>query len=141
MIEFRHVGYNVKSLAKSLHFWCDTLGGEIDKLYSEPRGLYIDTLTGLDGVVQHWAKVWVGDCLLELVQWVEPGIRRGKSKYNVRGINHICLTVDDAFYYYDKLSDAGYDCQQVQDDPPGNVMNFVCRGPDNEIVEFVEVLT
>ena len=99
MIEFRHVGYNVKSLAESLTFWCDTLGGEKDKLYSEPRGKYIDTLTGLDGVVQHWAKVWVGDCLLELVEWVEPKVKSRRQRYNHRGINHICFKVDSALAY------------------------------------------
>ena len=142
MIESRHTGLNVKSLADSLAFYVDTLGLAISKLYTEPEGEYIDTLTGIEGTIQHWAKVGTDDgYLLELVQWVQPSLKRGKPvRYNARGVNHICFQVDDVEAYMDRLLDAGYDCQPIQLDPPGNVKNFVTRGPDNEIVELVEVL-
>ena len=142
MIRARHTGLNVTSLADSLKFYVETLGLEIDKLYSEPPGPYIDTLTGITGTVQHWAKVRThGGYLLELVQWVEPKLGDAPPPvYNGRGVNHLCFQVDNVDGYLARLSDRGYRCRPIQLDPPGKVKNFVTFGPDGEIVELVEVL-
>ena len=141
----RHTGFNVRSLAESLKYYHDTLGLEIAEVRTEGPNEYIDKLTCIQGVVQHWAKVRCSDgYLLELVEWVKPDFYVPDTlvpqSYNDLGINHICFQVDSVDEVHKLLVDADYACRQIQTDPPGRVKNFSGYDPDGNIVEFVEVL-
>lgn len=142
MIRSRHTGINVRSLGEALKFYHDLLGLEIAEVRTEQRGEYIDTLTGIKGTFQHWAKVKTEDgYLLELVQWVQPKPQATKGPmYDWQGINHLCFQVDSVDQIWHKLLHADCHCGQIQTDPPGKVRNFSCRDPDGNILEFVEVL-
>jgi len=142
MIRSRHTGINVYSLADSLKFYVDTLGMTLAECRTE-TGPYIDTLTGIDGTLQHWAKVSTDDgYLLELVQWVrpDPSCRCTHSGYDTDGINHLCFQVDSVDNVHETLTLGGYEARTIQTDPPGKVKNFSAFDPDGNIVEFVEVL-
>ena len=144
MIYGRHTGINVKDLGVALTFYVGHLGMSIVELRTEKPGAYIDGLTGLSGVVQHWAKVATADGYqLELVQWITPITRATWPKehvYNMPGVNHLCFRVCDASTLYAKLDAAGYRVGVLQVDPLGKVANFHAHDADGNIVEFVEEL-
>jgi catechol 2,3-dioxygenase-like lactoylglutathione lyase family enzyme len=145
MIHARHTGLNVYSLADSLKFYVDTLGMTINETRTE-QGEYIDKLTGIEGTLQHWAKVRTDDgYLLELVQWVRPEVWIPERPilsvaYSDPRINHLCFQVDTVEDVRLLLLNEHYTCREIQTDPPGKVKNFAAYDPDGNIVEFVEVL-
>ena len=145
MIYGRHTGINVSSLGKSVVFYCGVLGLHIEELRSEVPGKYIDTLTGIRGTVQHWAKVATDDgYLLELVQWVTDHADNfwtdgGVIRYDKPGINHLCFRVDDITQMYERLVAEDCEVSDIQTDPAGKVKNCHTYDPDGNIVELVEV--
>jgi catechol 2,3-dioxygenase-like lactoylglutathione lyase family enzyme len=139
---YRHTGVNVTHLGRAIDFYCDLLGLTLVERRTE-QGRYIDGLTGLEGVLLHWAKVGSPDgILIELVQFaskkhIKPSKRRD---YATIGCNHLCFTIQGIEKLYAKLTEAGVRCHPIQQDPPGKVRNMVCYDPDGTIIELVEPL-
>jgi len=91
-----HTGFTVRSLDRSLAFYCDVLGFELAFRWN-PQAPYIGTLVGYPQVDLHGAIVWLPgtDICLELLEYrnieqVPVDMRNG----NV-GNGHIAFNVDD----------------------------------------------
>ena len=142
ILGYRHTGVNVTHVGRSIDFYCDLLGLKLVERRSE-QGRYIDALTGLEGVLLHWAKVGSPDgILIELVQFAsKKHVKAAKPRdYATIGCNHLCFRVEGIDAMYAKLIEAGVTCHAIQQDPPGKVRNMVCYDPDGTIIELVEVL-
>ena len=142
IVGYRHTGVNVTNLGLAVDFYCDLLGLRVVERRTE-TGRYIDALTGLEGVLLHWAKVGGPDgVLLELVEFAsKKHVKVSKKRdYATIGCNHLCFTVTGIEDYERRCKAAGVRTHPIQTDPPGKVRNMVCYDPDGTIIELVEVL-
>ena len=103
ILETRHVGINVADMDRSLHFWRDVMGLQVEVDMWE-EGDYIDTLQNLPDVKVHMVKLRAPDgSLIELLKDVAHPTAPPDPQRNRlcdRGIRHIAFTVADVGQSY-----------------------------------------
>jgi catechol 2,3-dioxygenase-like lactoylglutathione lyase family enzyme len=132
-------------MEKSLKFYRDTLGlKETMNIKIKADPLMMD-LPGTDPY-QHLVMLSTGNSHVELIQYVKPRGKNIRKKTCDIGVSHICFQVDDINEAYKKMLDKGINTFHRTPDFIGeqggslNGYGYVYfRGPDNEILEFIQV--
>jgi catechol 2,3-dioxygenase-like lactoylglutathione lyase family enzyme len=140
--QIRHTGLVVADLELALRFWRDLLGFKIDKQMDE-FGPHIDAMMGLENVKVTTIKMSAPQGgIIELLHFKShPDESAWLGKPYSTGYTHIALTVEDLDECYKKLSDEGVEFPAPpQYSPNGKVKVIYCKGPENILLELVEVL-
>jgi len=141
--EIRHVGIVVNNLKKVLSFFTDVLGFKIHKKAEENRD-FIDKLLKLKQAKLTTVKLKAPDGnLIELLKfhnYKNNKIWRGKI-YST-GLTHISLTVRNIEKTYNilKKNKNVKFFSKPSVSPDGYAKVFFCKGPENLIIELVEIL-
>lgn len=138
----RHVGLVVSDLDKALKFWCETMGFVIASQMEE-AGPHLNAMMGLNDVRVITAKLEdpAGN-LLELLYFSShPDKKQWGGKPYSTGFTHIALTVSDVDQMCDRLKNVGMDIpMQPQYSPDGCVKVIYVRGPEDILIELVELI-
>ena len=139
---FRHAGIVVADLDRALAFWCDVLGFRVQRKMLE-TGPFIDALLGMKDVEVMTAKLAGQDGnQVELLNFhSHPGLEGWQGTPSTTGLTHLAFTVGDLDSLCTRLADAGvqfFAAPQIT--PDGGAKVVYARGPENLLLELVEVL-
>lgn len=143
IVGLRHVGIVVANLESALAFWCDTLGFRVQRQMLE-SGPFIDALLGMSGVEVTTSKlIGVDGNMVELLHFhSHPDLPNWQGKPSSTGLTHLAFTVSNLDALYVRLSEAGvkfFGAPQIS--PDGGAKVVYASGPENLLLEFVEVLS
>ena len=135
-----HVAISVSNLDEALAFYRDALGMEVVRDLTL-SGEKLSALVGLEGATIHNVALQGGGAEIQLLDFVSP---KGKSSPDRRpcdhGLAHVAFRVDDVQAMYDKLKAQGV---KINSEPTnvreGGGQTFYCMGPDNVVLEFIQV--
>lgn len=134
-----HLGMTVRSLERTLEFYCGVLGAEPMWRPSTPReGTQIDTIFGLHGTRVLIAGVDLHGMVIEFFQFLAPPVADGtfRTDYTTGGWKHLCLVVDDIEAEVARLIEAGVRFRHpVQLLPNGSKMAYF-DDPDGIMLEL-----
>ncbi len=142
-----HVGVVVSDLERSLEWYTNVLGLEVERPTRELTGDWISQVTGFENTRMKMAWVGTGgECSIELNEYVEPAGESGPADRdrNDVGTSHVGLEVDDVHAWYDRLSAAGV---EFAGPPPPKLPNVTypwarcavyLRDPDGNLLELLE---
>lgn len=140
-----HACITVSDMEKSLRFYRDILG------MKEKMNLKFDAdpvMMDLPGTKpkQHLVMLYAGNTLVELIQYVEPVGQPDPRRTCDFGASHICFQVVDIKQAYEEVVAKGVNTFHKPPEfigasgGPLNGYGYVYfRGPDNEIVEFMQM--
>ena len=133
-----HIGLSVLDLEKSVKFYTEVMGMEIDyRAYHEGRR--ISEVVGVDDAVLNICVVKRGPCRIELIEYshrLESGTHK---KQNEPGLIHISFAVSDVDAIYERIKSLGYEFNSkpmVTREKGPKICYF--KGPDNVIIELYE---
>ncbi|UCB45547.1 MAG: VOC family protein [Spirochaetota bacterium] len=137
--ELNHVSVGVEDLEKSVKFYTEIMGMEIDyRAYHE--GDKISKVVGVDNAVLDICVVKKGPCCIELIEYKNKAMRyREHKRQNEPGLIHISFFVTDVDEEYDKIQSLGYESfspPMVTRENGPKICYF--KGPDNVIIELYE---
>jgi len=138
----RHTGIVVSDIERSIHFYGDLLGFEIQKDMLE-SGEYIDNFSDLQNASVRTVKMSLnnGDMVELLYYDSHPEQPDYSRKITQIGCSHIALTVEDLDHTYRLLTEAGVRFNSPpQQSPDGYAKVTFCKDPDGSLVELVEVI-
>jgi len=138
----RHTGIVVADLDSALHFWCHLLGFEVEKQMIE-SGPFVDKLLGLSDVKVTTSKLidLDGNRIELLCFHSHPDCLGWKGSVNSTGLTHIAFTVEDLEWVYGNLSSKGVRFfAEPQVSPDGGAKVVYASGPENLLLEFVEMI-
>ena len=139
MINIRHIGIVVSDLDRSLYFYRDLLGFDIEKDALE-HGKYIDTFLGLDDVTVRTVKMTLNDRdMVELLHYKTNNKEAEKIEINQIGCTHFAITVGNVEDVYNRLMERGVgfiNAPHLSQD--GNAKVAFCKDPDGFFIELVE---
>lgn len=139
---FRHAGIVVADLNRALAFWCDVLGFRVQREMLE-TGPFIDALLGMKDVEVTTVKLTGPDGIqVELLNFrSHPGLAAWQGTPSTTGLTHLAFTVSDLDYLCFHLLNSGVQFFAKPQIAPDGVAKVVyARGPENLLLEFVEVL-
>lgn len=139
---FRHAGIVVADLERALAFWCDILGFRVQRKMLE-AGPFIDRLLGMKDVKLTTAKLAGPDGnQVELLYFhSHPGQSAWQGTPSTTGLTHLAFTVSDLDNLCTRLANAGMQfIAAPQIAPDGGAKVVYARGPENLLLELVEVL-
>ena len=142
-----HAGFVVSDIERSLKWYTEVLGLQIERPIRELEGEWISMVTGYEST--RMRMVWLGtggNCSIELNQYIEP---EGSSGPNNRerkdvGAAHIGMQVDDVNEWYARLSAQGV---KFAGPPPPKLQNVKfpwarcavqLQDPDGNWLELLE---
>jgi catechol 2,3-dioxygenase-like lactoylglutathione lyase family enzyme len=139
---YRHTGYVVRDLAKSLKFYSEILELEVYSRMTE-KGNFIDSLTGIQNVTLEWVKLIIPNGgLIELLQYNsnQESLEKITNFPSDRlGCSHIALTTSNLSLLYSRLRSEGYACNSSPlITKNGKAKILYCHDPDGAIVELIE---
>ena len=141
-ISIRHIGIVVNDLEESLKFWQDLMHFNI-VTSAEEKGEHLDRILELENVVVKTIKLasYSGE-IVELLKFPShPDSGHWNRKTYSTGLTHIAVTVEDINLLVSKLRAQNF---RIHSDPKmspdGKVLFTYFRGPENLIIEAVEVL-
>lgn len=148
VLSVNHTGLTVGSLDRSLAFYRDTLGLQVDPSRSgEWSGHFLRLLTGYEGCALRIAMVVADDGgRVQLEEFVRPSVDGQTIQWAAPGGGHLCLEVSDLHTLAEAIRAAGY---EILSDPPepvalpsesvnaGGFMMAV-RDPDGHVVELLQ---
>jgi len=138
----RHSGVVVRSLEKSVKFYCSL--GFIEDNRAIETGVFIDTVVGLQNTKLEWVKLKAPDgYLLEILQYHSHPEQKSiiKQKSNQLGCSHLAYSVDNINAICEKIEKIG-----------GSIVNHpiltndkkvkvaYCHDNEGNLIEIVEVL-
>ena len=138
-----HTSFTVSSLERSIAFYRDLLGLELDATW-ERNAPWIGEMTGFDGARLRLAALRVqgSEHVLELIQYEHPPGERLQRATNDIGCAHVGFVVDDLDAEYGRLRDAGVEFLSAPvrvTEPPGVGARAVYfRDPDGIPLELQE---
>jgi catechol 2,3-dioxygenase-like lactoylglutathione lyase family enzyme len=144
-----HVGFIVDDLEKSLEWYTNVLGLQVEREIREVSGEWISAVTGFENT--RLKMVWVGTgngCSIELDQYVTPpgSDNPPTSARNDVRASHVGIQVDDVHAEYQRMSKLGVkfagpppvkldnefpwaNCAVFLQDPDGNWIELLERNP------------
>lgn len=133
-----HVGLSVSDLDRSLAFYRDVLGFEVERIIEPSADLPLGEVVGMPGCLARIAHLQSEKGMLELFEYQRP---RGRSIPEDRtqadkGFIHIGFTSADARAEYRELKEQGvrFISEPVEFRP--GVWIFYFYGPDGEVCEM-----
>src|SRR5688572_4451292 len=99
-----HAGITVADLDRSLAFYRDVLGLEVQTVF-ERSGEDISRIVGYPDARLRIAMLHIpgGSVRIELLQYVHPQGAPGTHETCNPGVGHVCFTVDDIHGWYERL--------------------------------------
>ena len=138
ILEINHVGVSVIDLEKSISFYKNVMGMEIEyRAYHE--GEAVSRVVGVKGAILNICVVRKGLCRIELIDYKNKKLTTNYKSQNESGLVHICFSVKDIDREYERIKGLGYEFNS----PPlvtrknGPKIAYF-RGPDNVIIELYE---
>lgn len=136
-----HTAISCTDFDRAKSFFVDLLGfsvsGEIDRREEENLGI----VSGVHGGVCRFAMLERAGYYIELLKWISPMGKSVKVRQHDVGIVHLAIEVADAMAVRKLLLAEGYDTiSDVQVLRGGRAHVFYCIGPDEIIVEFLQLL-
>jgi catechol 2,3-dioxygenase-like lactoylglutathione lyase family enzyme len=137
--EMNHVSVSVFNLEKSVYFYTEVMGMEIDyRAYHE--GDKISEVAGVDNAVLDICVVKKGPCSIELIEYKNKAkLQKEYKPQNEPGLIHISFFVSDVDKEYEKINSLGYESNSLpmvtRENGP-KICYF--KGPDNVIIELYE---
>jgi lactoylglutathione lyase len=137
----RHAGIVVRDVERSLRFYRDQLGLEV-QVDQRETGEFISELLGRTGVSVRTVKLSApeGPTLVELLEF-EDGGQDGEGLANPTrlGPTHVALTVDALDELYGRLQAEGTPfVSPPLRSPDGKALVAFCTDPDGSLIELVE---
>ena len=141
-LAIRHTGIVVNNLDLCLDFWCRHLGFEV-KIRMDEAGPHIDAIMERDDVRVTTVKIAAADgSLIELLKFhSHPDTAEWSGSPTTTGPTHVALTVANLEELHSSLKNAGvrfHAPPQVSHN--GRAKFTYCRGPENLLLELVEML-
>lgn len=135
MPELRHAGIVVRDLDRSLAFWRDWLGFQVESTVLE-TGPFVERLMGLPGVaVDVWKLRGTGGGQIELLRFHAPeAVANGDRTLTTVGLTHVAVTVESL----DALSLDPFVKDRIRLNAEGTARVVFCTDPDGTLVELVE---
>jgi catechol 2,3-dioxygenase-like lactoylglutathione lyase family enzyme len=137
----RHIGIVVRDAERSLSFYRDLLGLQVEADQSE-HGDFIETILAVPGVRVRTVKLSAreGPTLLELLEFEDPeGPDDGPPSLKRIGPTHAALTVDDLDRLHARLTEHGVRfLSPPQRSVDGRARVAFCADPDGTLLELVE---
>lgn len=145
-----HAGVVVSDLERSLKWYTEVLGLQVERPIRELGGEWISKVTGYENTRLKMAWVGTGDrCSIELNQYLEPNGASGPNRRgrNDVGASHVGIQVNDVHAWYKRLSAQGVEfagapppklpdvkfpwakCAVYLQDPDGNWLELLERDP------------
>jgi len=134
-----HVGLGVENLERSVQFYTEIMGMEIDyRAYHE--GKAISDVVGVENAILDICVVKKGPCEIELIEYKNRAPTPEDYKpQNEPGLIHISFAVSSVDEVYERIKAFGY---EAYSDPMVTRENGpkICyvKGPDNVIFELYE---
>ena len=139
----RHFGVVVTDMERSLKFYRDLLGLDIERELHE-SGEFLDNMLKLKNVKVHTIKMSAlgGTTLVELLKFDSHSKDSSQnSDISNIGASHLAFTVENIHDTYSKLKNAGIHFNAPpQSSPDGYAKVTFCQDPDGTPIELVEVL-
>jgi catechol 2,3-dioxygenase-like lactoylglutathione lyase family enzyme len=138
-----HTAIAVRDLDRSIAFYRDVFGGEVEAVIRDVGDVHVAQLHALESACFTLAFVRFGPTRLELFQFAEPDDGRDvHARAHDFGIRHICFEVDDVDAAYARLTGAGVAFTRppyvIPDgDAAGTALAF-CFDPDGNRVELLQ---
>ena len=140
--DVRHTGIVVRNLEKSVEFY-RALGFVEDNRDTE-KGVFIDTVVGLQNTKLEWVKLKAPDgYLLELLQYHSHLEQKEivKQKSNQLGCSHLAFSVDDIDVVCEKIEKLGGSMVNLPVITDNKKVKVVyCHDNEGNLMEIVEVL-
>ena len=143
-----HTGLTVASVERSLEFFRDVLGMEVDESRSgEWSGEFLTALTGHQGCSLRIAMVVTKDgSRIQLEQFLTPQVEATGQQWAAPGGGHVCIEVDDIHAITDAMREAGYEIISTPPEPvplPAESVNaggymIGVRDPDGHVLELLQ---
>jgi glyoxylase I family protein len=143
-----HTGFVVRDIERSIRFYTEVLGLNLERAPSEASGEWISSVVGYDNVRLKLAFVGPGDGhSIELIQYIEPPGSPGPNTMERKdvGAAHAGMLVDDLLAWRSRLQEHGITFHSrplLRDvafpwarhavyfqDPDGNWLELVERAP------------
>ncbi len=102
-----HVGLTVSDLSRSVAFYRDQLGFDVQYERGEVTAEYMPRLVGVPGARLKIAGLDIPGLHLDLLEYIEPKGATTASTTPDLGNGHVGFTVDDIWAAYRRLSAAG----------------------------------
>jgi len=135
-----HVGITVSDLDRSLRFYADVFGGELE-WQIEGEGEGVEAISRVPGGSMRVASLKLPYGRLELFEWRNPPGRANDRDLNDIGATHICFEVDDLDAAYARLQELEVPCwyppQDVTEGPLAGLRFFYFEDPDGLKVELL----
>ena len=133
-----HTALSVQDLERSLAFYRDLLGMEVQRIIESGPEMGLGDIVGIPGCSARIAHLKSGTFMLELFEYTDPrgrAIPAGRTQAD-HGFSHIGFTSTDARADYGVLKNAGVEFlgDPVEYRPGVWVVYF--RGPDGEVCEL-----
>ncbi|MEW6665355.1 MAG: VOC family protein [Thermodesulfobacteriota bacterium] len=136
---WHHVAISVRDMEKTLGFYRDLLGFEVDWERERYSGELLAKVVGLPGAEARVVMLKGYGARIELFKYLTPaGVESGPKRMCDFGITHFALTVKQIHGIYERLSraDVPFNC------PPQNLRPGVwatyMKDPEGNTIELVE---
>jgi len=133
-----HIGVSVGDLEKSISFYRDIMGMEVEyKSYHE--GKAVSDVVGIKGAILNICVLRDDSCKIELIEYKHKKLSKNYKIQNEPGLIHICFFVKNIDEEYERIKSKGF----VFNSPPmvtrenGPKITYF-KGPDNVIIELYE---
>lgn len=135
---FHHAAMSVRDMDRSLKFYCDLIGFEVEWEFDHVKSELVDAIVGLKDVDVRMAMLAGYGARLELFQYYNPAGEECAPKRQCDfGLTHICLFVDDVQSIYDRLVEQGVEfISPPQNHRPGGWVAYM-RDPDGTVIEIL----
>jgi catechol 2,3-dioxygenase-like lactoylglutathione lyase family enzyme len=143
ILGLHHVGISTANLERSVAFYCTLFGFE--KVFDfewQPGVEMFDRMMALRGTAARVVMLRTGTSFLEIFEFAAPipepqDPNRPVSSY---GLNHICITVDDAVAECKRLEALGLrlHCPPIKSELP--VTGTYGRDPDGNVIEILQII-
>ena len=140
--EIRHIGIVAEEIDRSISFYREYLGFEIEKDAHE-QGPFIDKILGLQGARLRTVKMKAptSPVMVELIDYLNGDAVPGDNRINRIGPTHFAVTVEAIDDKYTAMKSRGVSFISGPENSPDNYARVAfCRAPEGTYIEMVEIL-
>ena len=134
-----HVGLTVTDLGRSVAFYRDVVGLDVQVERFRTGGEWFDTLTQNSGALIDGAMLGDDSFTLQLLQYEEGGGQAAATGHNRVGNLHLSINVADAAAKREEVLAAGAHPTPLVELPVPGACSFYVHDPDGVPVEFMQL--
>ena len=143
--KIHHTGFIVSNLDDSLRFYNRLLGQEPKLMGRAQNNPGFDQQTETPGSDARIAFYEIGDCGLELIEFVSPAVPKDQVSLHTPGSKHLAFQTDDLEKTYAAMQADGYDAFIAppvhfgsSDGTLDGIVFAYFRDPDGNVLELFE---